>query len=307
MADRSVYIRDENTGALVPVLYRDNGDGTYSLTTTTSGDVESTSDITGPLGRKADAASVSVALSTEDVAFLDSLESYLDGVETSLGTLATQTTLAAVLAKLIAAPATEAKQDTQITSLASILAKIAALGTAGTPSSDVISTQGISGGYPMPFISVGSTLVPTVTVSTTPAYSVGDNIGGLITLTNAVRASGTRAFLRSVFLLDTSNQKNAIDLLFFNASPSSSTFTDNAAAVLHSSDYAKLIRRVSIAATDYTTIDSKGIADIIASDRSLTPASGTSLYLALVIPSNGGTPTYATTSALTLRLNMLWD
>ena len=39
---------------------------------------------------------------------------------------ATQTTLAAVLAKLIAAPATEAKQDTGNTSLASILAKLTA-------------------------------------------------------------------------------------------------------------------------------------------------------------------------------------
>jgi hypothetical protein len=47
---------------------------------------------------------------------------------TALGAtdFATQTTLAAVLAKIIAAPATEAKQDTANTSLASILAKIIA-------------------------------------------------------------------------------------------------------------------------------------------------------------------------------------
>lgn len=38
----------------------------------------------------------------------------VDGVEAALATLGTQTTLAAILAKLIAAPATEAKQDTLI-------------------------------------------------------------------------------------------------------------------------------------------------------------------------------------------------
>ena len=50
---------------------------------------------------------------------------------TSLSTIAgkdfaTQTTLAAILAKIIAAPATEAKQDTGNTALASILAKLSA-------------------------------------------------------------------------------------------------------------------------------------------------------------------------------------
>jgi hypothetical protein len=55
------------------------------------------------VGRQAAAASKSVALATEDKAVLDAV--------------ATQATLASVLAKIIAAPATEAKQDTQITHL----------------------------------------------------------------------------------------------------------------------------------------------------------------------------------------------
>lgn len=70
-------------------------------------------------GRSAAAASRPVALSTED--------------KTALDALATQVTLAAVLAKLIAAPATEANQDTLIgqvdgieISLTAILAKIIA-------------------------------------------------------------------------------------------------------------------------------------------------------------------------------------
>lgn len=57
------------------------------------------------------------------------LNGYVDGIEGGLNTLngkdfATQTTLAAVLAKIIAAPATEAKQDNIITKLSDMLAEM---------------------------------------------------------------------------------------------------------------------------------------------------------------------------------------
>lgn len=58
-----------------------------------------------------------------------------DGVEQTLDP-PTETTLAAILAKIIAAPATAAKQP--------------ALGTAGTPSADVITVQGIASGTALP-------------------------------------------------------------------------------------------------------------------------------------------------------------
>lgn len=116
--------------------------------------------------RAAAAASRPVALSTEDKAALDALATqataaailakiiaapateakqdtgnaslvsigsllatqagYLDGIETLLGALGTQTTLAAILAKIIAAPSTEAKQDTEITHLATLAGAVAA-------------------------------------------------------------------------------------------------------------------------------------------------------------------------------------
>lgn len=47
-------------------------------------------------------------------ASLTTLIGHVDGIEAALSTLGTQTTLAAILAKIIAAPATEAKQDTII-------------------------------------------------------------------------------------------------------------------------------------------------------------------------------------------------
>jgi len=52
---------------------------------------------------------------------VDGLETLIAATNTAVGSVATQTTLAALLAKVIAAPATEAKQDTGNTSLASIV------------------------------------------------------------------------------------------------------------------------------------------------------------------------------------------
>lgn len=63
-------------------------------------------------GQEATADSIPVALSTEQETLLSDIESAVDGLEAK--DFATQTTLAAILAKIIAAPATEAKQDTLI-------------------------------------------------------------------------------------------------------------------------------------------------------------------------------------------------
>jgi hypothetical protein len=91
-------------------------------------------------GRTAASSSRPVALSSED--------------KTALDALATQTTLAAVLAKIIAAPATEAKQDILIglvdgleSALASILAKIIAAPATEAKQDEIVAAIGnIPGG-----------------------------------------------------------------------------------------------------------------------------------------------------------------
>lgn len=154
---------------------------------------------------------------------------------------------------------------------------------------------------------VGGTTVPiepTIAVSTTPAYSIGDCVGGKITLSSALRAAGKGAILQSLFLRDTSNQRAGLELLIFNADPSASTLTDNAAVAIHANDVGKVIRRISIAASDYITIDSKAWADLSPGGRALHAASGVDLYAALVTT---GTPTYALTTAIGLRLGVMQD
>ena len=69
MADKIGYAGAlDTTSAPIPLKYTDNGDGTYSAAGGAGGAGSAT--ITAPLGRKADAASVSTAFSTEDVALL---------------------------------------------------------------------------------------------------------------------------------------------------------------------------------------------------------------------------------------------
>lgn len=147
-------------------------------------------------------------------------------------------------------------------------------------------------------------IVPTITVSTSPAYSSGDCVGGKLTLSSIVRTAGGTALVQSLFLRDTSNQKAALELLIFNADPTSSTLTDNAAAVIHANDIDKIVRRISIAASDYVTIDSKAWTDLSVGGKPIKPASGSDMYAALITT---GTPTYAATTAIGLRLGVLQD
>ncbi len=97
------------------------------------------------LGQAASAASIPVVLSAAQETLLSDIESAVDGLEGSFTTLnakdfATQTTLAAVLAKIIAAPATEAKQDTIITALGTIDGHVDGLETAVAASNTKLDT-----------------------------------------------------------------------------------------------------------------------------------------------------------------------
>jgi len=170
----------------------------------------------------------------------------------------------------------------------------------------VIATDDTTGALLADMSGGGTTaqVSPTVTVSTSPAYPAGDCVGGKLTLSGIARVSGKAALLQSLFLIDTSNQKAALELIIFNADPSSTTFTDNSALSINSADVGKIVRRISIAASDYVTIDTKAFADLTISGKVLKPASGTDMYAALVAV---GTPTYAATTALTLNLGVLQD
>ncbi len=132
-----------------------------------------------------------------------------------------------------------------------------------------------------------------ITTTATP-YTAGDGIGGLIQL---FPGSGLAGFgtINDISIVDTTNQKSALTLLFFSLLPTGGTYTDNAPFVFGSGDFAKLCDGgvVGIAAADYITINSTGIADVAcqAGVRWPNVADGSApiIYMAVIA---GGTPTY---------------
>lgn len=142
-----------------------------------------------------------------------------------------------------------------------------------------------------------------VTVSLT-AYANGDSVGGKLILADAARVSGGTAVLQSIHLLDRANQKPALEILFFDADPTAATITDNAAFVSGADDL-KELGRVSVAAADWTTLNSKARATLRGIGLVLKPAAGTALYVALVL--NGSTPTFVAADDVQLRFGLLRD
>jgi len=103
--------------------------------------------------------------------------------------------------------------------------------------------------------SVGRTKVINVTGATVGAtattYASGDLIGTKLTLTDACLEAGSEATLVSITIADIDKQNQPLDVVIFNADPSGTTFTDDAALTVADSDLPKICGSASVIATDY--------------------------------------------------------
>lgn len=154
---------------------------------------------------------------------------------------------------------------------------------------------------PLPVYQGGSlTISVTPTVSTSPAYTAGDSIGGKFTLTSAARTSSGQCKLASLMVYDKSGQFPAMDIILFNADPSAATITDNAAFAI-STDNAKVIGVASVSNADFfSTSGVEGVAQVpISRLGQVLRASGSANLYAAVLART--TPTFASTSDLTFR------
>jgi hypothetical protein len=139
---------------------------------------------------------------------------------------------------------------------------------------------------------------PTVTVSTSPAYTAGDVVGSKLTLTNAARVSGGSAILDSITVLEKGSQAAALDILIFNADPSGGTYTDNGAFTANDTDMGKCIARVHVASTDYVATGGYTSASLGGLGKVLVASGSANLYAVVV---TSGTPTYSATSSLAIK------
>ncbi|UOF79218.1 hypothetical protein [Caudoviricetes sp.] len=134
----------------------------------------------------------------------------------------------------------------------------------------------------------------------TNAYVDGDLVGDLITFANAPKSG----IIETLTLVDQAKQDAALDVIFFSANPSSTTFTDNAALDIADADLLKVLGVIRIAATDYCDIADNAIATLRGLGLAYV-AEGGNLYACLL--SNGATPTYAATGDLLLALSIIPD
>lgn len=151
------------------------------------------------------------------------------------------------------------------------------------------------------------------TVTASSAYTSGNAIGGLMTIANAARvsgslgAAGTGGIIQQVVANSKSLQTTQVDVFLFNSNPSGSTCTDKTAFVLATADFDKVIGVASIPGTAANNsgwfgggTGSVGQANNLAMAFDL--ASGTSVFACAV---TRGTPTFTATSDISFKYQIL--
>lgn len=147
-----------------------------------------------------------------------------------------------------------------------------------------------------------TTISQTPTVSTTPAYSAGDAVGGKLTFASATRISAYSGTVTSVSIVDQNKQAAVMDLILFNADPSGTTFTDNSALDIADADMTKIFARIPL--VDWCGFNDNGACVMNNLNIPFVLASGSSIYGSLI---TRGTPTFAATSDIIVNVTIVQD
>lgn len=130
-----------------------------------------------------------------------------------------------------------------------------------------------SGGFTDSIYTLGTTIGVT-----SATYASGRTLGtGNPVTIEAVKSTSGTAVIQSLILHDKSLQNGAIDVVFFNANPSATTFTNNNALTVNDSDLVKIIAVVSITSADYASFADNSVA--VKSNLGIPVKSGNSPYL----------------------------
>lgn len=136
--------------------------------------------------------------------------------------------------------------------------------------------------------------VVTPTIST-GAYSSGDAIGVLQSVSGAVHESDQSGILRSLVITDIDNQSSALDIVVYEASVTGGT--DNAAYTPSAAEIIQTAGLIEVVGADYVTVGSRSVATL-QPDLDFQFDASTALYFQVV---SRGTPTYTTTSSLQFK------
>lgn len=136
------------------------------------------------------------------------------------------------------------------------------------------------------------------------AYSANDVLGDKAPISiEAVRSFSGTGIIHSVTLQDLSKQDAETDIIFFDALPTGTTFTDNAAIDVADEDLPKVIGTVNIAASDYCDFADSSVATVKGINLPIKSSDNSKIYVCLV---TRGTPTYVA-DELSITIGILQD
>ena len=152
-------------------------------------------------------------------------------------------------------------------------------------------------------ISVGGitdTISATPTLTASSAYASGNTGGGLLTFANAARVSSGQVI--KVVVASKSAQTSSMDLVLLDANPTSTTVTDKSAVALAVADSAKVVGTVNL--LNWTNTGTTSNCTVSGAGLTFKIPTGTTLYGILIMR---GTPTFTSTSDITINLGVIQD
>jgi hypothetical protein len=141
----------------------------------------------------------------------------------------------------------------------------------------------------------------TPTVSTSPAYSAKDAIGGLLTFSNAARASGGSIHIEAIQIVDKGQQRSDIDVVLFDRTFTAPT--DNSIFAPTDAELLTCVGVIPVLFGDYSDFSTNSIATINMIGLSVV-LNGVDLFGALVAR---GIPTYTSTTDIVVTLDIVQD
>lgn len=174
----------------------------------------------------------------------------------------------------------------------SLGAKTAAASISVVQASDGVT---IAGGITNP-------ITTALTITANSAYSTGNVLGGLMTIANMARVAGGSGLVQSTVANCKTNQTVSIDVIYFNANPSSSTFTDKTAFSVAAADFNKVIGVAHI--TDWTNLGTPSTGQAQNQAMPFKLASGTTGYAVAVVRGN---PTFSFTDGVSITHGVTQD
>lgn len=146
----------------------------------------------------------------------------------------------------------------------------------------------------------------TQTVTANSAYASGNAVGGKITCANAARGPGLGGIIQTVWVSDKAGNNVPYEFWPFNADPSATTVTNKTAIAINTADLTKVAGPpIAISGVYLGATATMGIVGFGGLGQAFKLASdNTTMYGILV---TRGTPTYTSTSDVTVNITILPD